>query len=49
VQTGIATAFAVAIAGGLVGLAVSRRLDASRPSVVASSAPISAPSFARDA
>jgi MFS family permease len=49
VQTGIAAAFAVAIAGGLVGLAVSRRLDASRPSVVASSAPISAPSFARDA
>ncbi|HEV2250661.1 MAG TPA: MFS transporter [Candidatus Limnocylindria bacterium] len=35
VETGIAAAFVVAIAGGLAGLAVSRRLDASRPSVVA--------------
>jgi len=35
VETGIAAAFAVAIAGGLAGLAVARRLDASRPSVVA--------------
>jgi hypothetical protein len=34
VGTGIAAAFFIAIAGGLVGLAVSRRLDASRPSVV---------------
>ena len=33
--TGIAAACAIAIAGGLVGLGVSRRLDASRPSVVA--------------
>jgi MFS family permease len=40
VETGIAAAFGVAIAGGLIGLAVSRRLDASRPSVVTESGPI---------
>jgi predicted MFS family arabinose efflux permease len=36
VGTGIAAAFVIAIAGGLTGLAVARRLDASRPSVVTS-------------
>ena len=40
VEAGIAAAFVIAIAGGLLGLGVSRRLDASRPSVVAASAPI---------
>ena len=40
VETGIAAAFGVAIVGGLIGLAVSRRLDASRPSVVTESGPI---------
>lgn len=42
VQTGIAAAFAVAIAGGLVGLRISGRLDASRPSVIAEPEAISA-------
>jgi MFS family permease len=45
VETGIAAAFGVAITGGLLGLAISRRLDASRPSVVAEPAAISAPSL----
>ena len=35
VETGIAAAFVIAISGGLAGLALSRRLDASRPSVLA--------------
>ena len=48
VETGIAAAFGVAIAGGLAGLAVSRRLDASRPSVVAEPVSISAPSLVID-
>ncbi|MDP9245139.1 MAG: MFS transporter [Chloroflexota bacterium] len=45
VQTGIAAAIVIAMIGGLLGLAVSRRLDASRPSVVAEPAAISAPSM----
>jgi MFS family permease len=48
VETGIAAAFGVAIAGGLTGLAVSRRLDASRPSVIAEADAMSAPSLAID-
>ncbi len=48
VETGIAAAFGIAIAGGLIGLAVSRRLDASRPSVVASVPVIPEPSLAID-
>ena len=48
VQTGIAAAFGVAIAGGLTGLAVSRRLDACRPSVIAEADSLSAPSLAID-
>jgi len=46
--TGIAAAFGIAIAGGLLGLAVSRRLDASRPSVIAEAAPTPAPSLVAD-
>jgi MFS family permease len=42
-ETGIAAAFAVAIAGGVIGLAVSRRLDSSRPSVIAEPPIVSAP------
>jgi len=34
VAAGIAAAFGLAFAGALAGLAVSRRLDASRPSVL---------------
>ena len=48
VETGIAWAFGIAIAGGLVGLAVSRRLDASRPSVLATVPIIPEPSLAAD-
>src|SRR5438105_2656216 len=48
IETGIAAAFGVAIAGGVVGLAVSRRLDASRPSVIAEADSMSAPSLAID-
>ena len=48
VETGIAAAFGVAIAGGLVGLAVSRRLDASRPSVIGTVPVIPEPSLALD-
>ena len=48
VGTGIAAAFAISIAGGLVGLAVSRRLDASRPSVIATLPIIPEPSLAID-
>jgi MFS family permease len=44
VEVGMAAGFGVAIAGGLTGLAVSRRLDASRPSVITERAVISAPS-----
>ena len=44
VETGIAAAFVIAIAGALVGLAIAQRLDASRPSVVDESVTISAPS-----
>jgi MFS family permease len=43
VETGIAAAFGVAIAGGLAGLAASRRLDASRPSVIGEAAAIPTP------
>ena len=46
VETGIAAGFAIAIAGALAGFAVSRRLDASRPSVIGEIAPVTAP-FAR--
>jgi len=48
VETGIAAAFGIAIAGGIVGLAVSRRLDASRPSVLATVPIIPEPSLAID-
>ena len=48
VETGMAAAFGVAIAGGLIGLTVSRRLDASRPSVIAEADSMSAPSLAID-
>jgi MFS family permease len=48
VEAGIAAAFAVAVAGALTGLAVSRRLDASRASVVAGLAPITEPALAID-
>ena len=48
VATGIAAAFAIAIAGGILGLAVSRRLDASRPSVIASVPVTPEPSLAAD-
>jgi predicted MFS family arabinose efflux permease len=48
VEIGIAAAFGVAIAGGLTGLAVSRRLDASRPSVIDEAAPNAAPSLVID-
>ncbi|MEA2662172.1 MAG: hypothetical protein QOH08_1744, partial [Chloroflexota bacterium] len=43
VQTGIAAAFAIALAAGLIGLGISRRLDASRPSVLADLAPAPTP------
>ncbi|HMC69720.1 MAG TPA: hypothetical protein VKJ07_11245, partial [Mycobacteriales bacterium] len=46
IETGIAAAFGIAIAGGLVGLAISRRLDASRPSVIATVPIIPEPSLA---
>ena len=46
IGTGIAVAIAIAIAGALAGLAVSRRLDASRPSVVGAVPPLTA-EFAR--
>jgi MFS family permease len=39
-SVGIAAAFGVAIAGGLAGLAISQRLDASRPSVIAPIEPV---------
>jgi len=45
VATGIAAAFGLAIAGALTGLAVSRRLDASRPSVIDEDLTVSAPSL----
>jgi MFS family permease len=48
VEAGIAAAFVIAIAGALAGLAVSRRLDASRPSVIAQAAAILAPSLVAD-
>ncbi len=48
VVTGIAAAFGIAIAGGLAGLAVSRRLDASRKSVVATVPVIPEPSLAAE-
>ena len=48
VETGIAAAIAIAIAGGLTGLAVARRLDASRPSVIGARASIAAPSLVID-
>ena len=48
VDIGIAAAFGIAIAGGLVGLAVSRRLDASRKSVVSTVPIIPEPSLAAD-
>jgi len=45
-ETGIAAAFGIAIGGGIVGLAVARRLDASRPSVIATVPIIPEPSLA---
>jgi predicted MFS family arabinose efflux permease len=48
VEAGIAAAFGIAIAGGLVGLGVSRRLDASRPSVIAAVPVLPEPSLALD-
>jgi MFS family permease len=47
-ESGIAVAFGIAIVGGLVGLGVSRRLDASRPSVVTRVAPVTEPLLAVD-